>query len=701
MLEGIPFKYVSQDTWIQLANKLDFETMMGNNWKMLAEKLGYEVEDILNIECRQTRHGRNTLKLFEDYVKKPGNSVNKLKKSLESMERPDALDVLLDAIPDIERKYAAATRNRNRVKIEPGENSYNFSSGCCTGSCGGSSVPNSRISQHHHMNVCPNQYGHYNAQRCPSMSPHAIHVTKELNTIPHNYHSFSSSADTGPPSHMSSNSSDYVIYSRSSVSSVSSVLEESMEVNVDGADRYLHDSLHMDSDSDSNSGHWPHTDKAPLPGTIFKGSNHLPSLSRVPPLVNYNDMHVGNEEVVETSERMVGHAPGPFGRQVSEEMNANQPLVDPQGMPTRQNANLGLNLQVRPRKAQPAPADKKNFCSPSPTTPGNPLAKLQQFTNSESYMPNEEYNSIMAAKNREEMLYNRGNLDDVQCRLRGGGEPPGGPHRDQYADENFRRIFNFNRGFGNPRVMLEQQQQLHNQHMAKDKSNKEPPKTFPRAKSSTHGALAAGGAQGSQAGESLSGLTKSKSMPDDMKPVEYQKKNFWHIKVFVTYSNDSKRHIQRVLNLCRCLEKNGFTCCMDVYDHKMMDSHDKLEWCNQRFAEADFVLVCVSPNYLTEATCIVENNENALHTAYIYQLMESEIQNGGTDLDTRFIPVMFDRSRPEDIPKVMNHRLCYMWPKQYRDLLWYLTKPETRTKTKASNYVEQCPKSPKSPNIPS
>ncbi|OWF47967.1 uncharacterized protein LOC110453712 [Mizuhopecten yessoensis] len=614
------------------------------------------------------------------------------------MERPDALDVLLDAIPEIERKYTAAMRNNNRrVKIEPRENSCTFSSGCCTGSCGGSSVANSGISQHHHnISVCPSQYNHYNSQRCPDISSHSIHVTKELNTMPHSYQSYNSSTASVPHSavHQQHTTSPYMTSYTSS-----SETDESMEVNIDVADRYLGDNIPIDNESESNSMPWPRDDKAPLPRTIFKAINYLPSLSRVPPLLNYNDMHVGNEEVVETSERMAVHPSAPFGRQVSEEMNTNQPLVDPKGMPAPANANLGLNLHVRPKEGQKAPVDKKKFCSPSPTTV-NPLAKLQQFTNSQSYMPNEEYNSIMAAKNREEMLYNRSNLEEVQCRLRGGSDQGVG-HREPQTEEDFRMIFNFNAGFRNHRAMLEQHQQIQNQRIMKDKPaiNKEIPKTFPRSKSMMQCTSTVGGAQGNRTAECVSGLTKSVSMPDDMKPVEYQRKNFWHIKVFVTYSNDSKRHIQRVLNLCRCMEKNGFTCCMDVYDHKM-DSHNKLGWVNQRFSEADFVLVCVSPNYLTEATCMAENNESALHTAYVYQLMESEIQNGGAEIETRFIPIMFDGSRPEDIPKLMHHRLSYHWPKQYRDLLWYLTKPETRTKTKANNYVEQCPRSPKSPNIP-
>lgn len=52
----------------------------------------------------------------------------------------------------------------------------------------------------------------------------------------------------------------------------------------------------------------------------------------------------------------------------------------------------------------------------------------------------------------------------------------------------------------------------------------------------------------------------------------------------MTYAGDSKKHIQRVLNLCRCLEKNGFTCCMDMFD-KRMEISNRQDWCAQRFSE--------------------------------------------------------------------------------------------------------------------
>ena len=53
------------------------------------------------MESKKTTHGRNTITLFEEYLKKKNNSVESLKEALESMERPDALQVLMDAMPGL------------------------------------------------------------------------------------------------------------------------------------------------------------------------------------------------------------------------------------------------------------------------------------------------------------------------------------------------------------------------------------------------------------------------------------------------------------------------------------------------------------------------------------------------------------------------------------------------------------------------
>lgn len=54
-MKEIPFRFVGYEVWTQLANKLDPDTgLIGNNWRMLAEKLGYSTEVIL-VSQRETR----------------------------------------------------------------------------------------------------------------------------------------------------------------------------------------------------------------------------------------------------------------------------------------------------------------------------------------------------------------------------------------------------------------------------------------------------------------------------------------------------------------------------------------------------------------------------------------------------------------------------------------------------------------------
>ena len=106
-------------------------------------------------------------------------------------------------------------------------------------------------------------------------------------------------------------------------------------------------------------------------------------------------------------------------------------------------------------------------------------------------------------------------------------------------------------------------------------------------------------------------------------------------------------------------------------------------WC--ALFQADFILICVSENYLNETereqTEMEESlTDRQLHTEYIYQLMVQEYNQHGHN--RRFIPVMLDGTGEEHIPSWLQNTLFYKWPLHFRDLLWFLTKPETRIKTK-------------------
>ncbi|KAK7471747.1 hypothetical protein BaRGS_00035629, partial [Batillaria attramentaria] len=165
---------------------------------------------------------------------------------------------------------------------------------------------------------------------------------------------------------------------------------------------------------------------------------------------------------------------------------------------------------------------------------------------------------------------------------------------------------------------------------------------------------------------------------------------FRHIKVFVTYANDSKHHSRQVLSLCNCLDRNGFSCCVDVYSrHEDSEEQQKAsrDWCGRKFKEADFILVCISPQYLREiemadtsvSAAASADSSGLLHAAHIYRLMQEEFQRTGKC--SRFVPLYFEGSSSGQGPSWLTRQLVYYhWPRQYKDLLWMLTKPEERIK---------------------
>lgn len=102
---------------------------------------------------------------------------------------------------------------------------------------------------------------------------------------------------------------------------------------------------------------------------------------------------------------------------------------------------------------------------------------------------------------------------------------------------------------------------------------------------------------------------------------------------------------------------------------------------NSPFLQADFILICVSETYINEtergqSEVTESTSDKQLHTDYIYQLMVMEYNQIGRN--RRFIPVMLDGTTEEHIPSWLQSTLVYKWPLHFRDLLWFLTKPETR-----------------------
>ena len=54
------------------------------------------------------------------------------------------------------------------------------------------------------------------------------------------------------------------------------------------------------------------------------------------------------------------------------------------------------------------------------------------------------------------------------------------------------------------------------------------------------------------------------------------------IRVFVTYSLDSKEHMKNVVGLCDCMKKNGFSISIDFRENQLV-AMDRIGWIDTRF----------------------------------------------------------------------------------------------------------------------
>ncbi|XP_060573968.1 uncharacterized protein LOC132731736 [Ruditapes philippinarum] len=347
---------------------------------------------------------------------------------------------------------------------------------------------------------------------------------------------------------------------------------------------------------------------------------------------------------------------------------------------SRQTERAGLKLEI------PAPSLKSaDFFSPSPTptTPSTPLGHLQKLANETPIQTEDGYKHLMKLKRDEELLQGKAGHLESPDRLM------------EFMSQQHPSMIGHGQGH-------------HGEgqgHMRLSPRIPGPPNTFPLRSKSSSNSAATSPTSSSQTQQ----LTKSASVPGNMKSAEFRKA-FWHIKVFVTYAADDKKHTQRVLSLCKCLEKNGFTCCVDIF-HRKLPIEERHNWYQNRFDEADFILVVMSPKYRMEAdSCEMENDaddsdsvdsdgENdlnnrpyRLHTKNIYRLMYREYIQSSQRCN-RFVPLLFPGMVQDIIPNWMldnYNSLFYYWPKQYKDLLWMLTKPENRVPEHVTPPVNRC-----------
>jgi tetratricopeptide (TPR) repeat protein len=144
--------------------------------------------------------------------------------------------------------------------------------------------------------------------------------------------------------------------------------------------------------------------------------------------------------------------------------------------------------------------------------------------------------------------------------------------------------------------------------------------------------------------------------------------------VFISYSQDSNEHKDRVLELANRLRADGIDATIDQYETSPAEGWPK--WMDRHISKDDFVLVICTETYHRRVMGDEEKGkgrgikwESTLTYQHIYD---------DDSLNTRFIPVLFDGGKTENVPMPLKGATFYFLPSQYDKLYHRLIKqPET------------------------
>lgn len=147
-------------------------------------------------------------------------------------------------------------------------------------------------------------------------------------------------------------------------------------------------------------------------------------------------------------------------------------------------------------------------------------------------------------------------------------------------------------------------------------------------------------------------------------------------KVFISYSHDSEEHGDRVLAFANRLREDGIEAILDQYEHP--PPNDWPLWMDKHIRDADFVLMVCTKTYYRRIMNEEEPGkgfgvrwEGKLIYQHIYQ---------GESTNTRFIPILFDDCKVDDIPTPVKGGARYRINSEqgYEDLYRHLTnQPKT------------------------
>ncbi len=140
-------------------------------------------------------------------------------------------------------------------------------------------------------------------------------------------------------------------------------------------------------------------------------------------------------------------------------------------------------------------------------------------------------------------------------------------------------------------------------------------------------------------------------------------------KVFISYSHDSSKHMDRVLTFSNRLRDNGIDCGIDQYQESPAEGWPK--WMDRQILQADFVLVICTETYYRRVIGI-EPPGKGLGVRWESTLTYQHLYDAGAD-NKKFIPILFDLQDSQYNCTPLRGTTHYILDEGYEDLYHRLT----------------------------
>lgn len=166
-----------------------------------------------------------------------------------------------------------------------------------------------------------------------------------------------------------------------------------------------------------------------------------------------------------------------------------------------------------------------------------------------------------------------------------------------------------------------------------------------------------------------------------------------HPVVFISYSQDSQEHGDKVLTFANKLREDGIDALLDQYEESPSEGWPK--WMDRQIERSDFVLVVCTETYFRRVMGREEKGKG-LGVRWESTLVYQDVYDAGSKT-SRCVPVLFKDGKPEHVPKPLKSLTYYRVDTEegYEDLYRRLTGQPKTMKPGLGKLKSLSPRKPK------